>query len=66
MEGHIYSITNFYNTDGAKGCGTTYLSNSCHITLNGCNNCRDEGLGGTIWNPLLVLNGTSADSSDGF
>jgi hypothetical protein len=36
-------IKYFYSHDDAKTCGSTYLSNSCHVTINGCNNCRDEG-----------------------
>ncbi|KAH7237867.1 meiotically up-regulated gene family-domain-containing protein [Fusarium solani] len=60
------SILNIYNLNGAKGCGSTYLDNSCHITVNGCNNCRDEGRLSTLWNPFAVANGSYADAGDGF
>ncbi|KAL5592468.1 hypothetical protein FOBRF1_013494 [Fusarium oxysporum] len=60
------SMLNIYNLNGAKGCGSTYLDNSCHLTVNGCNNCRDEGRLGTLWNPFSVANGSYADAGDGF
>ncbi|KAH7165227.1 meiotically up-regulated gene family-domain-containing protein [Dactylonectria macrodidyma] len=60
------SMLNIYNLNGAKGCGSTYLDNRCHITVNGCNNCRDAGRDGTIWNPYSVADGTYADANDGF
>jgi hypothetical protein len=28
--------------DGVKKCGTTYLSNSCHVTLNYCTSCKSQ------------------------
>jgi hypothetical protein len=60
------SMLNIYNLNGAKGCGSTYLENRCHVTVNGCNNCRDEGRGGTIWNPYDVYDGSYGDANDGF
>ncbi|RSL61888.1 hypothetical protein CEP54_006026 [Fusarium duplospermum] len=60
------SMLNIYNLNGAKGCGSTYLNNGCHITVNGCNNCEDRGRGGTIWNPYDVASGSYGDASDGF
>jgi hypothetical protein len=55
----------FYSHDDAKTCGSTYLSNSCHVTINGCNNCRDEGGPNTLHNPFIVDNGTGPDAGDG-
>lgn len=59
-------MRNIYNFNGAKGCGSTYLENSCHITVNGCNNCEDWGRSGTIWNPFDVADGSYADINDGY
>lgn len=28
------------DNDGVSKCGTTYLSNTCHVTLNYCTNCH--------------------------
>ncbi|KAN0073530.1 hypothetical protein V8E54_008750 [Elaphomyces granulatus] len=58
-------IKYFYSHDDAKTCGSTYLSNSCHVTINGCDNCRDEGGANTLHNPFIVANGTSPDAGDG-
>ncbi|OQD80182.1 hypothetical protein PENANT_c038G10160 [Penicillium antarcticum] len=30
------------DNDGVKKCGTTYLSNSCHVTLNYCTSCKSQ------------------------
>ncbi|KAJ5775420.1 uncharacterized protein N7511_000431 [Penicillium nucicola] len=30
------------DNDGIKKCGTTYLSNSCHVTLNYCTSCKAQ------------------------
>ncbi|KAM0205538.1 hypothetical protein ACHAPQ_010433 [Fusarium lateritium] len=60
------SMLNIYNLDGAKGCGSTYFDNGCHITVNACNNCRDVGRQGTIWNAYSVANGTYGDANNGF
>ncbi|KAH7241302.1 hypothetical protein BKA59DRAFT_512826 [Fusarium tricinctum] len=51
-----FAMLNIYSLNGAKGCGSTYLDNGCHITVNGCNNCRDVGRQGTLWNPYSVAN----------
>ncbi|KAF4467818.1 hypothetical protein FALBO_5308 [Fusarium albosuccineum] len=60
------SMLNVYNLNGAKGCGSTYLDNGCHITVNGCNNCRDAGHSQTLWHPADVFYGTFDDANDGF
>jgi hypothetical protein len=58
-------IEYFYTNDHAKTCGSTYLSNNCHVTINGCNNCKDEGAAKSLWIPPIVFNGTSPDNGDG-
>ncbi|KAF7547422.1 hypothetical protein G7Z17_g7743 [Cylindrodendrum hubeiense] len=60
------SMLNIYNLNGAKGCGSTYLYNGCHVTVNGCNNCRDAGHAQTLWNPIDVYHGAFDDANDGF
>ncbi|KAM5383716.1 hypothetical protein ACJZ2D_001705 [Fusarium nematophilum] len=60
------SMLNIYNLNGAKGCGSTYLDNGCHITVNGCNNCRDYGHSQTLWHPVDVYQGTFDDANNGF
>jgi hypothetical protein len=30
------------DNDDVKKCGTTYLSNSCHVTLNYCTSCKSQ------------------------
>ncbi|KAJ6002069.1 hypothetical protein N7522_007296 [Penicillium canescens] len=30
------------DNDGVEKCGTTYLSNSCHVTLNYCTSCKSQ------------------------
>ncbi|KAL9563853.1 hypothetical protein ACKAV7_012025 [Fusarium commune] len=60
------SMINIYSLNGAKGCGSTYLENGCHITVNGCNDCRDYGHSQTLWSPIDVYYGTFDDANDGF
>lgn len=60
------SMLNIYNLNGAKGCGSTYLDNRCHVTVNGCNNCQDRGHSQTLWSPYDVYDGTFPDANDGF
>ncbi|KAL6405177.1 glycoside hydrolase family 18 protein [Ilyonectria robusta] len=60
------SMLNIYNLNGAKGCGSTYLDNACHVTVNGCNNCRDAGHAQTLWSPVDVYERTYDDANDGF
>ncbi|KAH7013886.1 hypothetical protein EDB80DRAFT_836102, partial [Ilyonectria destructans] len=60
------SMLNIYDLNGAKGCGSTYLDNGCHITVNGCNDCRDAGHVQTLWSPVDVYEKTYDDANDGF
>ncbi|KAF5623946.1 uncharacterized protein FTJAE_10493 [Fusarium tjaetaba] len=34
------AVQHMKDNDGVGKCGTAYLSNTCHITLNYCTNCR--------------------------
>ncbi|KAJ5438853.1 uncharacterized protein N7458_009851 [Penicillium daleae] len=34
------SVENMIVTNHVKECGSTYLSNGCQVTLNGCNDCN--------------------------
>lgn len=34
------AFDNLYANDKVKTCGSSYLSNGCHVTANGCNDCK--------------------------
>ena len=34
------AFDNLYKDDNVKVCGSSYLSNGCHVTVNGCDNCK--------------------------
>ncbi|KAJ5105378.1 hypothetical protein NUU61_002725 [Penicillium alfredii] len=38
----MFRVENMYQTDHVEECGSTYLDNGCHITLNGCQDCRSR------------------------
>ncbi|KIL83922.1 glycoside hydrolase family 18 protein [Fusarium avenaceum] len=59
------AVLNIYALDGAKGCGSTYRDNGYHITVNGCNNCRDVGRQVTLWNSYHVANGSFGEAAGG-
>lgn len=37
----ISAFEYMYANDGVKICGSAYLSNGCHVSADGCPNCKD-------------------------
>jgi len=37
------AFNNLFQNDKVKVCGSSYLSNGCHVTVNGCAGCQDRG-----------------------
>ena len=36
------AFDNLYQNDNVKVCGSSYLSNGCHVTVNGCDDCKPD------------------------
>ncbi|KAI1130595.1 meiotically up-regulated gene family-domain-containing protein [Nemania abortiva] len=37
----IQAFDNLFANDKVKVCGSSYLSNGCHVTVNACSDCKD-------------------------